>query len=56
MPDRCRAREEVAVVINRRLWGSITEYKCVSPRMLWIKLKVTGEEIVTVGVYGQGME
>ena len=26
VPDRCRAREEVAVVIKRRLWGSITEY------------------------------
>ena len=56
VPDRCRAREGVAVVIKRRLWGSITEYKCVSPRMLWVKLKVAGEKIVIVGVYGPGME
>ena len=31
VPDRCRACEGVAVVFKRRLWGSITEYKCVSP-------------------------
>ena len=29
---------------------------CVSPRMLWLKLKVAGEKIVTVGGYGPGME
>ena len=40
VPDRCRAHEGVAVVVKRRLWGSITEYKCVSPRILWVKLKV----------------
>ena len=56
MPDRCRAREGVAVVIKRRLWGSITKYKCVSWRMLWVRLKVAGEKIVIVGVHGPGME
>ena len=56
MPDRCRARKTVAVVIKRRLWGSITEYKCVSPGMMWVELKVAGEKIVIVGVYGPGME
>ena len=56
VPYRCRAREGVAVVIKRRLWGSITKYKCVSPRMMWVKLKVAGEKIVIVGVYGPGME
>ena len=56
VPNRCRAREGVVVVIKRRLWGSITEYKCVSPRMLWVKLKVARENILTVGVYDPGME
>ena len=28
----------------------------VSPRMLWVKLKVAGEKILIVGVYGLGME
>ena len=32
------------------------QYKCVSPRILWVKLKVAGEEIVIVGVYGPCME
>ena len=31
--DRCRVREGVAVVLKKRLWGSITEYKCVSRRI-----------------------
>ena len=42
VPDRFRAHEGVAVVIKRRLWGSIIKYNCVSPRMLWVKLKVAG--------------
>ena len=43
-------------MIKRRLWGSTTEYKCVTPRMLWVRLKVAGEKIVIVAVYGLGME
>ena len=31
-------------------------YKCISPRMLWVKLKVAGEKIVIVAMYGPGME
>ena len=54
--DRFRAREGVAVVIKTRLWGIVTGYKCVNPRMLRVKLKVAGEKIVIVGVYGPGME
>ena len=30
--------------------------KCVSLRMFWVKLKVSSEKIVIVGVYGPGME
>ena len=43
-------------MIKRRLWGSITQYNCASPRMFWVKLKVAGEKIVIVGVYSPGME
>ena len=32
VPDRRRAHEGVAIVIKRRLWGSITGHKCVSGR------------------------
>lgn len=54
--ERCRAREGVAVMIKRSLWGSVVEYKCVSSRLLWVRMKVAGERIVIVGVYGPGME
>ena len=54
--ERCRAREGVAVMIKRRLWGSVSEYKCVNSRLMWLKMKVAGEKVVIVGVYGPGME
>ena len=39
----------------KRLWGSITEYKSVSPRMLWVKFKQAREKMI-VGLHGPGME
>ena len=54
--ERMRAREGVAVMVRGRLWGSVTEYKCVSSRIVWIRMKVAGEKVVVVGVYGPGME
>ena len=54
--ERCRAREGVAVMIRRRLWGSVSEYKCVNSRLMWLRMKVGGKKVVIVGVYGPGME
>ena len=54
--ERMRAREGVAVLIKGRLWGSVTEYRCVSSRLMWVRMKVAGENVVVVGVYGPGME
>ncbi|MEL7523216.1 MAG: endonuclease/exonuclease/phosphatase family protein, partial [Cyanobacteria bacterium J06553_1] len=54
--ERCRAREGVAVVISGRLWGRVREYKCLNSRIMWVKLKMNGEKIVIVSVYGPGME
>ena len=56
VPERCRAREGVAVMIKGSLWGSVKEYKCINSRMLWVRIKVAGERIVFVCVYGPGME
>ena len=55
--ERMRAREEGggAVLIKGQLWGSVTEYKCVSSRIMWVRMKVAGEKVVVVGVYGPGM-
>ena len=54
--ERMRAREGVAVMVRGRLWGSVSEYKCVSSRIVWVRMKVAGERVVVVGVYGPGME
>ena len=54
--ERCRAREGVAVVIAGRLWGRVSEYKCINSRMMWVRLKVAGEKVVIVSVYAPGME
>ena len=29
---------------------------CVSSRIMWVRMKVAGEKVVVVGVYGPGME
>ena len=54
--ERCRAREGVAIMIKGRLWGKVSEYKCVSSRLMWMRMKVAGGKIVIVGAYGPGME
>ena len=54
--ERCWAKEGVAVIISGRLWGGVREYKCINSRMMWVKLKVNGEKVVIISVYGPGME
>ena len=54
--ERCRAREGVGLIIANRLWGRVKEYKCVSSRIVWVKLNICGEKLVVVSAYGPGME
>ena len=54
--ERCRAKEGVAVIVSGRLWGGVKEFKCVNSRMMWVRLKVNGEKVVIISVYGPGME
>ena len=54
--ERCRAREGVAVLISGRLWGRVRDYKCISSRLMWVKLRMNGENVVIICVYGPGME
>ena len=54
--ERCRAREGVAIIVSGRLWGSVIDYKCVSSRIVWVRMKVAGEKLIIVSVYGPGME
>lgn len=51
-----QSTEGVAVVRKGILFGSVREYRCVNTRVIWIKLKVPGERIVVISVYGPGME
>ena len=53
---RCRAREEVGLIIANRLWGRVKEYKCVSSRIVWAKLNIRGEKVMVVSAYGPGIE
>ena len=54
--ERCRAREGVAMIIKEELWEGVIEYKCVSSRLMWVRMKVSQEKMFVVGVYGPGME
>ena len=36
--------------------GQVKEYKCVSSRIVWVKLNIRGEKVVVVSAYGPGME
>ena len=45
----------MAIIDAGRLWGSVIDYKCVSSRIVWVRMKVAGERLVIVSVYGPGM-
>ena len=32
------------------------DYKCISSRLMWVKLRMNGENVVIICVYGPGME
>ena len=54
--ERCRGREGVAMLVRDELWEGVTEYKCVNSRLMWMRLRVAGENMVVIAVYGPGME
>ena len=54
--ERCIAREGVALILTGRLWGRVVEYKSVSSRLVWVKLKFGRENLIIISVYGPGME
>ena len=54
--ERCQTREEVAVMLSGRMWGKVSEYKCLDSRIMWVKLKLDGEIVVVVSVYAPGMK
>ena len=43
-------------MVKRKSWGKVSEYKCASSRLMWMRMKLAGEGVVIVGAYGPGME
>ena len=51
-----RAKEGVAILLSEEIRGCVTEWREVSPRLMWVKLKFGQEKWVIVSAYGPGSE
>ena len=54
--ERVRAKEGVGLIMKNELWKLVYESRCVSSRILWVKVKIGNEKWVLVSVYGPGSE
>ena len=54
--ERCRAKEGVGIMLSGQMWSRMLDYKCVSSRLMWVKLNLNGEKLNVVSVYAPGME
>ena len=50
------AKEGVALIVRRELSDCVREWKEVSPRLMWVKMRFGVEKWVFVSVYGPGKE
>ena len=46
--ERVRAKEVVGLLLKDELWSCVIEYKYVSSRLMWVRLKVGNEKWVLV--------
>ena len=51
-----RARQGVGLLLSDRVKQCVIEWKEVNARMMWVKLKVSGETLVCISAYGPGSE
>ena len=51
VPSTTRACQGVGVILSARMNECVKEIECVSPRLLWMRLKVGLTRIFVVGVY-----
>ncbi|KAI5639977.1 reverse transcriptase (RNA-dependent DNA polymerase) domain-containing protein [Phthorimaea operculella] len=51
VPSTDRGCKGVGVILSERMAECVTEFECVSPRLLWIRLKVGITRIFVLGVY-----
>src|SRR5215470_5224123 len=54
--ERVRAKEGVGLVMRNEVWDLVYESKCVSSRIMWVKMKIGNERWGMVSVYGPGSE
>src|SRR5256885_9485217 len=54
--ERTRAREWVAILLRDEMWNFVIEWKEVSSRIIWLKLKIGRVLWFFVGVYAPGNE
>ncbi|CAK1588972.1 unnamed protein product, partial [Parnassius mnemosyne] len=50
-----RACQGVGVILSERMGQCVKEYECVSPRLLWIRMKVGLKKLFVLGVYAPDM-
>ncbi|CAK1586485.1 unnamed protein product [Parnassius mnemosyne] len=46
-----RACQGVGVILSERMGQCVKEYECVSPRLLWIRMKVGLKKLFVIQVY-----
>ena len=46
----------VGLLMKEKLWECVYEFKCVSSKIMWVKMEVRSEKWVVVSVYGPGSE
>ena len=51
-----RAREGVALLLSWRLMRCVVEWKEVSSRLMWVRVKIERESWVFISAYGPGSE
>ena len=51
-----RAKEGVAILLSEEIRGCVIEWREVSPRLMWVRLKFGQENWVIVSAYGPGSE
>ena len=51
-----RAREGVTLLLSGRLMRCVVEWKEVSSRLMWVRVKIYRESWVFISAYGSGSE
>ncbi|CAK1604149.1 unnamed protein product, partial [Parnassius mnemosyne] len=50
-----RACQGVGIILSERMGHCVKEYECVSPRLLWIRMKVGLKKLFVLGIYAPDM-